>query len=247
MTGAPAATAPAWLIDVPLAHRGLHGPGVPENSLPAFEAAAGLGYGVELDVTLSRDGVPVVVHDDDLLRVAGRNDRIDALTVAELDAVRLIGADVGVPTLAAVLRALPDVPVMVEVKSAAMLRIGRLEAATARVIDGHRGPLCVAGFNPGTLRWFRRHRPEVVRVLTSGGLAQSTLPGPLRRRLESLRDLDAVAPAAVSYALGDLPHPATDRWRARGGALITWTVTSDDDLRRAHEVADNHIFESIRP
>ena len=45
------------------AHRGLHGNGVPENSLAAFSAAADAGYGIELDVQLSRDGVVMVFHD----------------------------------------------------------------------------------------------------------------------------------------------------------------------------------------
>jgi hypothetical protein len=49
---------PSWLVDVPLAHRGLHGDGVPENSLPAFAAAAAAGYGGELDVARRGAGPP---------------------------------------------------------------------------------------------------------------------------------------------------------------------------------------------
>ena len=50
------------------AHRGLHTKDktVPENSLPAFRTAAEAGYGVELDIQLSRDGQVVVFHDDTL-------------------------------------------------------------------------------------------------------------------------------------------------------------------------------------
>lgn len=244
--GPPAPPAPPWLVEVPLTHRGLHGPGVPENSLPAFEAAAAAGYGAELDVALSADGIPVVVHDTDLARVSDRTDRVADLTAAQLGKVRLEGTEAAVPTLAAALRALREVPVMVEVKSDAW-RAGRLEPAVARVLDGHAGPVCVASFNPSSLRWFRRQRPDVLRVLTSGGLADAGLPGLMRRRLEALRDLDSVAPVAVSYALRDLPHPATDRWRQRGGALVTWTATDEAGLARARQLADNVIFEHVRP
>ena len=45
------------------------GPIAPENSLAAFAAACEAGYGIELDVQLTRDGKVVVVHDGDLLRV----------------------------------------------------------------------------------------------------------------------------------------------------------------------------------
>lgn len=245
-TDEPAPAAPAWLLEIPLAHRGLHAAGVPENSIAAFEAAAHGGYGVELDVLLSADGVPVVVHDEELTRLTGRPERVAQRTADELAAMRLLDTDEGIPTLAAVLEVMAGLPVMVELKNG-RLRAGKLEAAVARVLDEHRGPVCVCGFNPASLRWFRRRRPEVPRVLTSGGLTNATLLAPMRRRLEELRDLDAVAPVAVSYFIGDLPHPATDRWRARGGALVTWTVADADTLAKARELADNVIFEHVTP
>lgn len=56
-----------------IAHRGFHDNRgeCPENSLPAFERAIQMGYGIELDVQLTKDGVPVVFHDWDLKRAAG--------------------------------------------------------------------------------------------------------------------------------------------------------------------------------
>src|SRR4051794_4857772 len=53
------------------AHRGLHGSGVPENSLAAFQAAFNQTVGVECDVRLSGDGSAVVFHDPDLTRMCG--------------------------------------------------------------------------------------------------------------------------------------------------------------------------------
>ena len=68
------------------AHRGLHkrDKSVPENSLAAFERAASYGYGIELDVQLSKDGQVVVFHDDTLNRVCGVDARVDSKTLAEL-------------------------------------------------------------------------------------------------------------------------------------------------------------------
>ena len=69
-----------WLY----AHRGLHNKGdAPENSLRAFERAVQAGYGVELDVQLSRDGIPVVFHDDTLNRVCGVEGRVRDYTYEE--------------------------------------------------------------------------------------------------------------------------------------------------------------------
>lgn len=244
----PEQTPPAWLLERPLAHRGLHdaAKGVPENSLAAFAAAAEAGYGVELDVTLSRDRVPVISHDPTLQRAADRPERVAEMTVAALGGVRLGGTREHVPTLAAALRLLEDVPVMVELKQP-NLRAGVLEQAVAPLLDAHPGEWCVAGFNPASLRWFRRHRPEAVRVLTAGPIEEAKLPPFLRRRLAELRDLASVAPHAVSYDLAGLPNPTCDLWRARGGALVTWTAADDAELVRAYEVADNVIFEHLAP
>jgi glycerophosphoryl diester phosphodiesterase len=243
----PTERCPSWLAVVPLAHRGLHDGGeCPENSLAAFAAAAEAGYGVELDVMLSRDRVPVISHDPTLVRSAERPDRIADLTVAELAAVRIGGTPEHVPTLAAALGVLREVPVMVEVKQPA-LRAGSLEAAVAAVMDVHSGPWCIASFNPATLRWFRRRRPRAVRVLTAGPIDGVRLPRVVRRRLTELRELQSVAPHAVSYDLKGLPNGPCDAWRGRGGVLVTWTVDTPTALARARDLADNVIFEHVLP
>jgi glycerophosphoryl diester phosphodiesterase len=235
-----------WLADLPLAHRGLHGDGVPENSLAAFAAASDAGYGVELDVMLSGDGEVMVVHDPTLGRLTGRDLVVGRLRADELRALRLLGSDEGIPTLREALTLIGDTPTMVEVKQP-RVRAGLLEARLAEVLVEHPGTVCVAGFNPATLRWFRRHQPRTPRVLTAGPLDGTRLPVMVRRRFAALRDLPAVEPAAVSYDLHGLPHPAATRWRERGGVLLTWTVTDDDGLARARELADNVIFEHVRP
>ena len=240
---------PAWLRDVALAHRGLHRPGgPPENSLPAFAAARAAGHGVELDVRLAADGVPMVVHDADLTRVAGRSDRVAATASAALAAVPL-GGDPdagGVPTLAAVLAALPDVPVMVELKHDGVRR-GGLEAAVAPVVAAHRGPVCVASFHPGAVTWFRRHAPEVVRVLTLTHAPERGVPRWVARLLAERAVVRAAAPHALSHDVRGLPTGLTDVWRAAGGPVYAWTVRDDDGLAAARAHADAPIFETVRP
>ncbi|MBQ5816532.1 MAG: glycerophosphodiester phosphodiesterase, partial [Oscillospiraceae bacterium] len=74
---------------VKFAHRGLHNEERAENSMSAFSAAVEAGFGIELDVRLSSDGVLVVFHDDTLNRVAGVDGRVDAFTADELSAMSL--------------------------------------------------------------------------------------------------------------------------------------------------------------
>lgn len=72
--------------DVPrlIAHRGLSA-AAPENTIPAFEAAAAAGFSwVEFDVMLSADGVAMVIHDESLKRTTGAKGRVPETTAAEL-------------------------------------------------------------------------------------------------------------------------------------------------------------------
>ena len=66
------------------AHRGLHGDGVPENSMAAFKAALEGGYGIELDIHLMKDGKLAVIHDASLKRTAGADITIEELTEEDL-------------------------------------------------------------------------------------------------------------------------------------------------------------------
>ena len=73
------------------AHRGLHGNGVPENSMEAFRLALEKGYGIELDVHLMKDGNLAVIHDPSLKRTADADVFIEDLTTEELKEYHLEG------------------------------------------------------------------------------------------------------------------------------------------------------------
>ena len=167
------------------AHRGLHAAGVPENSLPAFEAACRAGYGIELDVQMTADGALVVFHDDDLLRVCGEAGIVQALTLAQLKTRRLAGGEERIPTLDEVL-ALVDgrAPLLVEIKNSR--RIGALTRAVAARLDAYAGPYVLESFTPLALHILRRERPQaprgqLVAAFSSGGVAL-----PLRLLLSNL-------------------------------------------------------------
>lgn len=246
LTPVPRRPLPRWLVEVPLAHRGLWSPdGPPENSLAAFAAARDAGVGVELDVHVTADGVPVVVHDADLERVAGAH--LDVRTAA-LDAVREHRLHDGtpVPTLAEVLDELGDAPVMVEVKNL-QRGWGRIEPAVAAVLDDHTGRACVASFHPGSLRWFRRNRPAVIRAQTASARFDAQIPTVLGRALAWMLLNGRSLPHLLSYDLDGLDHSVVQRWRARGGVVVTWTVRTEEGLARARELADNVVFEHIDP
>jgi hypothetical protein len=151
-----------------------------------------------------------------------------------------------VPTLAAALDVLRRVPVMVEVKQEG-LRSAALARVTADVLDAHAGTCCVASFHPGTLAWFARTRPEIVRVFAVTDQPDAPVGPRLRARLASLEHLGLIRPHAVSHDVRGLPSAATVRWREDGGLITTWTVHDEGTLATARAHADGMIFEGLRP
>lgn len=216
--------------------------------MAAFEAAAAAGYAIELDVRASIDGVAVVVHDPDLRRVADV-DLVVAQTAWErLRSVPLGGTTQLVPRLDDVLDLVEGrVPVMVEIKNHGP-RPGPLESAVAQALSGRAGqPLCVASFNPATVAWFARAHPQVVRGQTAGPLADVSVPRWVRAGSRSMLGNVAARPHFLSYDLQGLPSRPVQWWRRGGRPLITWTARTDADLSRAAALADQVIFERVRP
>lgn len=226
-----------------MAHRGLVDPALPENSLTAFAASVAAGVGVELDVHATRDEVAVVVHDRDLERLTGAPGRVDRLDAADLAARPLLAGEEAIPTLRDALDVIAGrVPVMVEVKSHGA-RAGAVERATLAAVDGYAGPVCVASFNPATVRWFRQASPDLPVGQTAGPMRDVPIPAPLRSALARLAGNPLTRPHFVSYDVRGLPAPAVSRWRERGGPVVAWTVRTPAQLRLAEAHADNVIFE----
>ncbi len=240
---------PDWVVEVPLAHRGLHHPAgghgaaVPENSLAAFRAAADAGVGMELDVRLTRDDVAVVAHDRSLLRTTGADLLVDRCAHDELADLRLEGTGEHLPTLAEALAAVDGrVPVMVEVKNEG-LRAGRVEAAALEVLRGYDGPACVASFNPLTVGWFLRNEPRLLRAQTGG--ADDALPAVVRRALTRMLQRGFGRPDFLSWNVARLDDGFVTDARADGVPVVAWTVRTPEQLVAARAGADNWIFEGL--
>ena len=152
------------LLGVQYAHRGLHDGTHAENSLSAFRLAVENGYGIELDVRLSGDGVLVVFHDDSLERVCGVEGNVIDFTAEELAAMRLSGTEEGIPTLREVLDLVGGhVPLLVEIKEGA--GDSAVSRAAAEMLKGYGGPLLIESFNPLSLARIKELLPTVARGL----------------------------------------------------------------------------------
>ena len=146
------------------AHRGLYTKDqkVPENSLTAFENAAAAGYGIELDVQLSKDGEVVVFHDDTLDRVTGTAGRVDHFLLEELKKMPLFGTDQRIPLFREVLETINGrVPLIVEFKTGPRNR--ELCKKTWELLQEYAGDFCVESFDPRIVGWFKSNVPHILR------------------------------------------------------------------------------------
>jgi len=237
---APASERVAWLRGTIFAHRGLHGPGVPENSLSAARAALARGFGIECDVLRSNDGQAVVFHDDELSRLTAEHGPASERSAAQLGAIALGTSADTIPTLRHLLDIVAgQVPLLIEVKSRRDRRFTALCLAVRRVLEGYRGPHAVMSFDPRVPRWFAVHSPQTVRGLVVTEEDDKALPGRLRRHLA----LWHARPDFLAYDIRDLPGSFPAAQRRSGLPLVTWTVRTLEHVARAHEFADAPIAE----
>lgn len=240
LSPAPAKEKVGWLGQWRYAHRGLHGPGIPENSPSAFAAALACGMGIECDVQRTADGQAVVFHDFELDRLTRERGPVAERTAAQLGAIVLSGSDDTIPSLRQLLELVKGrVPLLIEVKARRDSRVAALCLAVRRVLEGYRGPHAVMSFDPRVSHWFARHSPHTVRGLVLSEEDDRTLPGMVRRRLW----LWHAQPDFLAYDIRDLPSRFATAQRRRGLPLLTWTVRSAELAQRATEQADAPIAE----
>ena len=228
------------------AHRGLHSAdkSIPENSLPAFRRAAERGYGIEMDLRLTRDGYVVVFHDDTLDRVCGVAARVDELDLAALRDLRLCGTMHTIPLFSEVLATVGGrVPLIVELKDGGRKR--ELCQKTRALLREYQGQACIESFNPFIVGWFRIHAPSLLR----GQLAttrQDFLRGgssPALSFLLSHTLLNFISrPQFIAYRIGR--RPLSVRLAETLGAMrVGWTAHDST----AEQGRDAVIFEYYRP
>lgn len=235
------------------AHRGLHDSarGVPENSLRAFRLAVRNGYGAELDVHLSRDKRLVVMHDESLLRTAGLDKDIGAVTAKTLDTLRLEGTGEKIPYLEEVLPLFAGTaPLVVEIKPVGG-NYARLTYRVCKLLDEYPNlQFCIESFDPRVLIWLRKNRPEIVR----GQLSQSFLKErvglkwPVAFLLTNLLANFLARPDFIAYRSEHRNNPSLRLcrrlWKLQE---FDWTVTSQARLDELERDGVIPIFEGFAP
>ncbi|MDE2017311.1 MAG: glycerophosphodiester phosphodiesterase [Hyphomicrobiales bacterium] len=241
-----------WLVERPIAHRGLHGPatGAVENSLSAAAAAIAAGFAIECDIQLSADGEAIVFHDFTLDRLTGATGRLDALPASAMTAARFRAAPAeGPPTLRDLLALIDGrTPLVCEIKSE-FTGDFRLTKRALAVAEAYRGPLAFKSFDPDPIA-FLRERGAGGRPL--GIVAEANYDDPhwaglsaeTRAGLAAFSHFTRTRPDFVSFNVNHLPAAAPQLCRdALGLPVMAWTVRTPELRARALRFADQIVFE----
>lgn len=232
------------------AHRGLHDndAGIPENSMKAFERAKEAGYGIELDVQLTRDGIPVIFHDFTLERMCGVSEKVENLTYEQLNQLTLLNTDEKIPILKDFLDMVNGaVPLIVELK-VEMTNLA-LCPVVQGLLDDYKGVYCIESFNPLVLLWYRVKRNEIMRgQLSTNFRLDGNYKTPLYFILTHLFTNFITAPDFIAYNCRFKNEPSRLICRKLYKNLAAaWTVKSQQELESIRDDFDLFIFDSFVP
>lgn len=219
-----------------IAHRGASGT-CPENTLPAFRRAVEVGAPmIELDVQLTRDGYPVVIHDRTLDRTTSGRGAVRRRTLAEiaaLDAGRWFApgfAGTQVPMLGEVLAAIP-IRINVELKA---VRDDGLERRVLETVEtaGALARVIFSSFDPSSLGRLRAlSRSAELAILWSGGSI-----------VRALAVAERVGARSVHLRKGRGAPAAIAAGHAAGLAVRVWTVNAPTDFARLTDAGADGVF-----
>jgi glycerophosphoryl diester phosphodiesterase len=222
-------------------HRGGRGL-APENTIAAFDRGLAEGVdGLELDVHLSRDGIPVVIHDADVARTTNAAGPVVALTaseLAQLDAGFRFAADdgypwrgrgAGIPRLREVLARYPSTPLIVEMKANSE-DLAR-ETVKEIVAAGAARRVCVGSFGLRALSAVRRLAPGIATGSSQEEVRWALVQSWIRRSLRRTRYHVHLVPERRQRLTVVTPRFVRDA-RAAGLAVFVWTVDTPADVER---------------
>lgn len=232
------------------AHRGLHdnASDAPENSMAAFRKAIESGYGMEMDVQLTKDRIPVVFHDEGLQRVCGVDGNVRDYTYSQLQQFPLFGTEELIPLFSDFLALVNgQVPLIIEIKIHE--DVDAVCSAIDALLREYRGVYCVESFHPMAMKWYKEHRPEVLRGQLSTNHSKPGRPEKLpQKAVHHLLTNFLCRPDFIAYDHRHKNNLSRQLCRRLFHALsVTWTVKSQAQLDACRKDFDLFIFEGFLP
>ena len=232
------------------AHRGLHdiNSAIPENSLKAFQKAVDNGYGIEFDVQITKDKIPIIMHDYSLKRSCGVDLKVYDLNYEELEDYRLFNTKEKIPSLREALNCIDGkVPVFVELKIPWQPK--DTCEAVSKELESYKGFYAMESFNPLALIWYKKNKPEVLRGQLSSDFNKHGLEGKIQHFiLKNLLTNVFTKPDFIAYhhiyKKGLSFNLSRKLYKT---VTVAWTIRSKEEMEDNEKHFDLFIFEGFLP
>ena len=231
-----------WLLSRPIAHRGLWGKTVVENSITAYKLASEKGYPIEIDLYETSDGEIVSFHDQTLERLTGEKGYVYDKTLKQIKSLKILGSEEKIPTFDEVLK-------MCEGKSPLLIEIKNQPSKTVvkKIVDklkDYKGEFAIQSFNPLYIKKVKRLAPQFIRGILGTKTHAKGESFFKRFILKNLTLNFLIKPDFISYSYEDLPLKKSVK---KNLPVIAWTVTDLKIEQKIKDFADNIIFENYIP
>ncbi|WP_164848373.1 glycerophosphodiester phosphodiesterase family protein [Halobacteriovorax sp. HLS] len=164
----------SWVFTRPIAHRGLHGNGVLENTIEAFDKAIKENHPIELDIRVTKDDKLVVFHDRTTSRIFTENLDVEKSHLSDLLKLEAKENSAKIPTLENILEYVDGrVPLLIEIKNENF--DGRLERLLVDQLRNYHHEFSIQSFNPWSLKEISRLAPDFSIGLLSGTFKKSKM------------------------------------------------------------------------
>lgn len=230
----------SWVLNTPVAHRGLHGEGAGENTMTAYSRAIEGGFPIEMDVQLTKDGVPVCFHDDNLVRVTGEDSLIWDKTYEQIKHLKICGGDDGIPTFEEFLSFVDGkVPLLIEIKKQKSGDSG-IEQKVIDLLKNYKGEYVIQSFDPRIMARIKKLAPQVIRGQLGGGVKRGQVSFVQYLVVKNLLLNFLSKPDFINYDLNSAPLK-------RKCPVIYYTVRTEEELKKLQAIGANFVFERVTP
>ena len=233
---------PEWMCELSFAHRGIHDESTDENSIGSFNKALELGYPIELDVRYTKDMIPMVIHDNNLLRTTGNNLMLSSLTYEQAKQLTFIKSNESIPSLEETLKLVNGrVPLLIEIK--AYHFPGVFEERIMELLASYNGNYAIQSYNPLALNKVKKIDPSV----TAGLLLDDIPVLHTSKRIRILKDnlfSYICRPAFITYNCALLEEHELDAFRTNDNFVYGFIFKEKDlELGNYKSTVDGIIFE----
>ncbi len=225
-----------------IAHRGLHdGKNIPENSLLAFKKAIEKNYAIEFDITITKDNQVVVFHDEDLVRLCNKKEKVEEVEYGFLKKLKLYNSDEDIPLFKEVLELVDKkIALIIEIKK--HQNIGVLENIVLDLLENYEGEYFICSFEKDILFWLKENRTNIKRGLI---YEYNSKVFKKYHKILFLYKYYKIKPDFVSLDYRLLNSSIYKFCKKNSLPIFCWTINSKERYENIEKKVDGIIFENI--